>query len=428
MDGDTTMLTAWKRNQFSSSGDSSRLPNSSSGSDQCDGQNDHSQSFQPALCATEHNVLDGSKKRLPSGSDDDDGTIKKNSSNILDALSSGVILLDENLLIRGLNPAAENIIGISQRRACGESLLKLVNDEPEMRDILMRVVTTGEHCANEMRLSSTETHSDERMVDCRVSPILMDDACLLVEIIDVTRRSQISRENALLIQHGAGRQMIRQLAHEIKNPLGGIRGAAQLLERQLEELELREYTDVVISETDRLAALVDTLLGPGGPSNKQPVNVHELIEYVIRIINAEDKRSLSIRREYDPAIPSIDLDRDQLVQAILNLVRNAVVALEGQGTLTLRTRTVTNFTIGETRHRVIVSIEIEDDGPGIPKDMQDSIFYPLVTSRPEGTGLGLPAAQELLSRHNGLIEFESRPGRTVFFVRIPLDQSEEANG
>jgi two-component system nitrogen regulation sensor histidine kinase GlnL len=222
--------------------------------------------------------------------------------------------------------------------------------------------------------------------------------------------------------------MIRQLAHEIKNPLGGIRGAAQLLERQLEEAELREYTDVIISETDRLAALVDTLLGPGGPSNKQPVNVHELIEYVIRIIDAEDQRSLSIRREYDPGLPSIDLDWDQLVQAILNLVQNALAALDGQGTLTLRTRTVNNFTIGETRHRVIASIEIEDDGPGIPKDMQDSIFYPLVTSRPEGTGLGLPAAQELLSRHSGLIEFESRPGRTVFFVLIPLDQSEKMNG
>lgn len=339
-----------------------------------------------------------------------------------------MILLDENLLIRGLNPAAENILGISQRRASGESLLRLVNDEPEMRDILTRVVATGDHYANEMRLSPTEFHSDERIVDCRVSPILTDDARLLVEITDVTRRSQISRENALLIQHGAGRQMIRQLAHEIKNPLGGIRGAAQLLERQLEEAELREYTDVVISETDRLAALVDTLLGPGGPSNKQPVNVHELIEYVIRIIDAEDQRSLSIRREYDPGLPSIDLDRDQLVQAILNLVRNAFAALDGQGTLTLRTRTVNNFTIGETRYRVIASIEIEDDGPGIPKDMQDSIFYPLVTSRPEGTGLGLPTAQELLSRHNGLIEFESRPGRTVFFVRIPLDQSEKANG
>jgi two-component system nitrogen regulation sensor histidine kinase GlnL len=274
-----------------------------------------------------------------------------------------------------------------------------------------------------MRLAPTEVHNDERIVDCRVSPIEADDARLLVEITDVTRRTQISRENALLIQHGAGRQMIRQLAHEIKNPLGGIRGAAQLLERQLDSVELREYTDVVISETDRLAALVDTLLGPGGPPNKQPVNVHELLEYVIKLIEAEEQRALTIRREYDPGLPSIDLDRDQMVQAFLNLVRNAVAALEGHGTLTLRSRAVTNFTIGDTRHRVIATIEIEDDGPGIPVDLQDSVFYPLVTSRPEGTGLGLPAAQELLSRHGGLIEFESRPGRTVFFVRIPLDQT-----
>ena len=338
-------------------------------------------------------------------------------------MSSGIILLDEHLLIVGLNPAAENILGISQRRAQGESLLQLVDDEPEMRDILTRVVATGDHYANEMHLAPTEVHNDERIVDCRVSPVEADEACLLVEITDVTRRSQISRENALLIQHGAGRQMIRQLAHEIKNPLGGIRGAAQLLERQLDDAELREYTDVVISETDRLAALVDTLLGPGGPSNKQPVNVHELLEYVIKLIEAEEQKSLTIRREYDPGLPTIDLDRDQVVQAFLNLVRNAVSALEGHGTLTLRSRAVTNFTIGDKRHRVIATIEIEDDGPGIPTDMQDSVFYPLVTSRPEGTGLGLPAAQELLSRHGGLIEFESRPGRTVFFVRIPLDQT-----
>lgn len=340
-------------------------------------------------------------------------------------MSSGVILLDEHLLIVGLNPAAENILGISHRRAKGESLLQLVDDEPEMRDILTRVVATGNHYANEMRLAPTEVHNDERIVDCHVSPVDTDDACLLVEITDVTRRSQINRENALLIQHGAGRQMIRQLAHEIKNPLGGIRGAAQLLERQLDDAGLREYTDVIISETDRLAALVDTLLGPGGPPNKQPVNVHELLEYVIKLIEAEDQRGITIRREYDPGLPDIDLDRDQMVQAFLNLVRNAVAALEGQGTLTLRSRAVTNFTIGNTRHRVIATIEIEDDGPGIPPEMQDAVFYPLVTSRPEGTGLGLPAAQELLSRHGGLIEFESRPGRTVFFVRIPLDQTSD---
>lgn len=314
------------------------------------------------------------------------------------------------------------MLGISRRRARGHSLLQLVDDEPEMRDILSRVATTGDHYANEMHLAPTEVHAEERIVDCRVSPISIAGATLLVEMTDVTRRTRISRENALLIQHGAGRQMIRQLAHEIKNPLGGIRGAAQLLARQLDDTELHEYTDVVISETDRLAALVDTLLGPGGPPNKQPVNVHELLEYVVRIIEAEGTGKLTIHRDYDPGLPLIDLDRDQMVQAFLNLVRNAATALEGHGAITLRSRAVTNFTIGDVRHRVIASIEIEDDGPGIPTNMQDSVFYPLVTSRPEGTGLGLPAAQELLSRHGGLIEFESRPGRTVFLIRIPLEQ------
>jgi len=238
---------------------------------------------------------------------------------------------------------------------------------------------------------------------------------------DVTRRSRISRENALLIQHGAGRQMIRQLAHEIKNPLGGIRGAAQLLGKQLQNEELEEYTGVIISEADRLAGLVDTLLGPRGPPNKQQSNVHELLEYVVRLIQAEIGDKIDIRRDYDPGLPIMDLDRDQLVQALLNLVRNAVVALGGQGQITLRSRAIMNFTIGDTRHKAIASLEIEDDGPGIPLDMQDSVFYPLVTNRPDGTGLGLPVAQELISRHHGLIEFESRPGRTVFFVRIPLE-------
>ena len=303
--------------------------------------------------------------------------------------------------------------------------MRLLDDEPEMRDILSRVMQSGDHYANEIRLGPTEVHAEERIVDCRVSPLETEDTALLVEMTDVTRRSKISRENALLIQHGAGRQMIRQLAHEIKNPLGGIRGAAQLLEKQLDDEALSEYTDVIINETDRLASLVDTLLGPGGPSNKQPVNVHELLEYVVRIIVAEGQEQISFQRDYDPGLPMIDLDRDQMVQAFLNLVRNAVAALNGQGTITLRSRAVTNFTIGDTRHRVIASIEIEDDGPGIPIDMQDSVFYPLVTSRPEGTGLGLPGAQELLSRHNGLIEFESRPGRTVFLVRIPLEQTEK---
>jgi len=207
--------------------------------------------------------------------------------------------------------------------------LRLLDDEPEMRDILSRVMQSGDHYANEIRLGPTEVHAEERIVDCRVSPLETEDTVLLVEMTDVTRRSKISRENALLIQHGAGRQMIRQLAHEIKNPLGGIRGAAQLLEKQLDDEALSEYTDVIINETDRLASLVDTLLGPGGPSNKQPVNVHELLEYVVRIIVAEGQEQISFQRDYDPGLPMIDLDRDQMVQAFLNLVRNAVAALEG---------------------------------------------------------------------------------------------------
>ena len=221
----------------------------------------------------------------------------------------------------------------------------------------------------------------------------------------------------------AGRRMIRQLAHEIKNPLGGLRGAAQLLDRQLDSEELREYTSVIISEADRLAGLVDTLLGPGGPPNKQAINLHEPLEYVVRLIEPGRER-ISIRRDYDPGLPLFLLDRDQMVQAFLNLLQNASTALDGQGEITVRTRAIMNFTIGDIRHRAVASIEIEDDGPGIPSDLQDSIFYPLVTSRPEGTGLGLPTAQELISRHGGLIEFESRPGRTVFFVRIPLDEPE----
>lgn len=329
-------------------------------------------------------------------------------------------------MITALNPAAENILGISSKRARGESLQRLVGDEPELREILSRVIETGDHYANELHLPPTEVCAEQRIIDCRVSPLLIGSAVLLVEMTDVTRRQKISRENALLIQHGAGRQMIRQLAHEIKNPLGGIRGAAQLLERQLANVEQTEYTDVIISETDRLADLVDTLLGPGGPPDKQPQNVHELLEYVVRIVAAEDQKSLSIRREYDPGLPDIELDRDQIVQALLNLVRNAAKALGGQGTITLRSRAITNFTIGDRRHRVIASIEIEDDGPGIPRDMQDSVFYPLITTHPEGTGLGLPAAQELISRHGGLIEFESRPGRTVFFVRLPLQLDDVA--
>lgn len=336
-------------------------------------------------------------------------------------LNTAVIIVDASLIIQDMNPAAENLLGVSRRRASGQSLLQLLGDGQTLRDILNRTLESGVTYANEMQLGPTEAHAEERIIDCRVSLLQQppEPNRVLIEMHDVTRRARISRENALIIQHGAGRQMIRQLAHEIKNPLGGLRGAAQLLDRQLDSDELREYTSVIISEADRLANLVDTLLGPGGPPQKRPVNVHELLEYVVRLTEPA-RQSITLFRDYDPGLPLINLDRDQMVQAILNILQNASAALEGQGLIQLRTRAIMNFTIGNVRHAAVASIEIEDDGPGIPPELQDSVFYPLVTSRPDGTGLGLPAAQELISRHGGLIEFESRPGRTVFYLRIPL--------
>lgn len=259
-------------------------------------------------------------------------------------------------------------------------------------------------------------------LDCRVSPYPDGaDGDMLLEITDVTSRARITRDNALISQHDIGRKIVRQLAHEIKNPLGGLRGAAQLLRRQLGEEALTEYTDVIIGEADRLAALVDSLLGPGGMTEKREVNIHDVLEHVARLVTAgAGHDTLHVHRDYDPSLPVLMLDRDQMIQAILNVVVNAIAAAGENGHVTLRTRAITNYTIGDVRHRVIASIEIEDDGPGVSPEIADSIFYPLVTGRSDGTGIGLPLSQELINRHGGLIEFTSRPGQTIFQIRLPI--------
>lgn len=365
----------------------------------------------------------------PGKGPDDDDAERSLAFDIVDNLYTSIFVLDRELLILAINPAGESLLGISRQRSRGRSLLQLLGNDRKFSDVLERVLLTGQTFADELKLGPVEVNGDDRVVDCRVSSMRSGGRdLLLVELSDVTRRSRISRENALIVQHGAGRQMIRQLAHEIKNPLGGLRGAAQLLARQLPEEELKEYTSVIISEADRLASLVDTLLGPGGPPDKKPVNIHELLEYVLKLVQPQAGFALRIRREYDPGLPLIDLDRDQMVQAFLNLLQNAATALAGQGEIVVRSRATTNFTIGDVRHRAIASIEIEDDGPGIPPELADSVFYPLVTGRPDGTGLGLPVAQDLVSRHGGLIEFESRPGKTVFFVRLPLKPTGSGKG
>jgi len=323
-----------------------------------------------------------------------------------------------------MNAAAENLLGTSRDRALARSFTDLLDDEKAVTPVLEQALANEASFTFDVGLPASDGRPAERAIECRASVLDSPEVetMLIVELIDITRRARINRENALLVQHGAGRQMVRQLAHEIKNPLGGLRGAAQLLARELDSRHLEEYTDVIISEADRLAALVDTLLGPGGPPSKTYVNLHELLEYVLKLLEPAIGDAPEVCREYDPGLPDLFLDRDQIVQALINVMQNALAALAGQGTLTLRTQAELNFTINDVRYPVVALIDVEDDGPGIPPELQDSVFYPLVTSRPEGTGLGLPIAQELISRHNGMIEFESRPGRTVFSVRIPLLQ------
>jgi two-component system nitrogen regulation sensor histidine kinase GlnL len=256
------------------------------------------------------------------------------------------------------------------------------------------------------------------VVDCSAN--LLDSGNVLLELADTTRQQRMNREAALLTQLDGNRLMVRQLAHEIKNPLGGLRGAAQLLERELPEETLREYTRLIIREADRLRALVDNLLGPGAPPRKVDINLHELVDHVYRLLSNDADAGVHIKRDYDPSLPPIHVDRDQIIQTMLNLGRNAMQAVGSAGHVILRTRALIGATIGTRRHRVVAKIEFEDDGPGVPAEYADKIFYPLVTSRPEGTGLGLAVAQDLANRHGGLIEFDSRPGRTVFTLLLPL--------
>jgi two-component system nitrogen regulation sensor histidine kinase GlnL len=245
----------------------------------------------------------------------------------------------------------------------------------------------------------------------------------LLELADATQRQRISRESDLLARLESSRLMIRQLVHEIKNPLGGLRGAAQLLARELHDPSLHEYTGVIIGEADRLTALVDSIAGPGRPPLRSLVNVHELCEHVFHLLRAEARASVLVERDYDPSLPNAMLDRNQIIQALLNVARNALQALGERGRVTLRTRALSNVTIGLVRHKLVGSLQVEDNGPGVPPELRASIFYPLVTGRANGTGLGLAVAQDLVTRHGGLIEFASEPGRTVFTLLLPLTEA-----
>jgi two-component system, NtrC family, nitrogen regulation sensor histidine kinase GlnL len=344
-------------------------------------------------------------------------------TDLLDALSTGIVMLDAQLCAIYANVAAQDLLAFSLNKARGRPFSDFLQDANGFTGVLRRALQTGEGIADrELSVRPLGSPRDSRTLDVTITPLegQITGTHLLLELADTTQRQRISRENDLLARLDGSRLMVRQLAHEIKNPLGGLRGAAQLLERELQEAELREYTRVIIGEADRLATLVDSIAGPSRAPHKTLINVHEICEHVYHLLRAEARAAVIVERDYDPSLPDSMLDRHQMIQALLNVARNALQALGDVGRITLRSRALSNVSIGPARHRLVASLQVEDNGPGVPEALRSSIFYPLVTGRPNGTGLGLAVAQELVTRNGGLIEFESQPGRTVFTLLLPL--------
>ncbi|GAB6039908.1 nitrogen regulation protein NR(II) [Endothiovibrio diazotrophicus] len=347
------------------------------------------------------------------------------SQRILDNLTSAVLLLDRDLRLTYVNPAAEMLFALSARQATGLRIAELLSKDAEFVQGLRDAVDSGHpHTVRERALKLPGGR--QVTVDCTVNPVIEPGLppALLVEMIHVDRHLRIAREEQLIAQHQATRALIRGLAHEIKNPLGGLRGAAQLLERELPNETLREYTEVIIAEADRLRNLLNRMLGPNTLPRREPVNLHHLMERVRKVVEAEKSTGVTVIRDYDPSIPDLNADPDQLIQALLNIVRNALQAVGEKGKITLRSRVQRRFTIGHRLYRLVARVDVIDNGPGVPAELRENLFYPMVTGRPDGTGLGLTIAQSLVNQHDGLIECESRPGRTCFTFLLPFDEPE----
>ena len=353
---------------------------------------------------------------------DESRLVTRVEQNVLDNLSTAVLLFDRDLRLVYINPAGEMLFDVSTRQLLGQEVSALFQcaDREAGRHLRTAWISGQPLTEREILLSIS---GREVTVDCTVVPLPDADGGTLVELQQIDRQLRIGREEQLLAQHKATRDLIRGLAHEIKNPLGGLRGAAQLLAAELQGPELHEYTDVIISEADRLQALVDRMLGP----NKLPaivdVNIHHVLERVRQLVEAESGADLDIVRDYDPSIPELRGDADQLIQAFLNLARNAARAMHGVGRITLRSRVQRQYTIGSHSYKYVIQVDVIDNGPGIPDELRERLFYPMVSGSADGVGLGLSIAQSLVQRHGGLFECSSKPGKTVFTVLLPLELS-----
>lgn len=342
---------------------------------------------------------------------------------ILDSLGTAVLVFDPQLRLTYINQAGEMMLAHSARHACGKSVHELVINADTLQQQLAGAITSEQVITKHGCLLQLPDAQDLR-VNCTFTPLtgVAGVSGVLLELRQIDHHLRIEQEEYLITQQQATHALVRGLAHEIKNPLGGLRGAAQLLEREIADTALKEYTQIIIREADRLQALMDRMLGPNNLPNMQPVNIHSVLQRVRELVLIEAGAGLQINQDYDPSLPELQADPDLLVQAVLNIVRNAAQALEGKGEITLRTRVLRHFNIGARKYRLVARIEVIDNGPGVDAALSKQIFYPMVTSRSDGTGLGLSIAQALISRHGGLIDCNSRPGETVFTILLPLDR------
>jgi len=344
----------------------------------------------------------------------------------LEFLATAVVVLDQRFVVRHANQAAENLLGTGAKSLIGQPFLPLfAGDAALEKSLAEALVTHWDYSAQ--NVSYARPGREPLPLSCTLTRIDVSETPLLAELRPIEQQLRLAREERLIGEQQANRELIRNLAHEIKNPLGGLRGSAQLLERELDRAELREYTQVIIKEADRLQSLMDRLLTPHRAPRVAALGIHEVLERVRSLVLAEFSAGIRIVCDYDPSLPDLVGDKEQLIQAVLNVVRNAAQALAcagaraGKGgSITLRTRAVRQATLLRQRHKLALELQVIDNGPGVPEDIRERIFNPLVSGRDGGSGLGLSLAQTFVHYHRGVIECDSRPGRTVFRILLPL--------
>ena len=347
-------------------------------------------------------------------------------TSLLDNLTTAIILLDKDLHVIYINPAAEALLETSDRHSHNTYIGDVLLNVKELVKALKNVKDNGvTFIARKVKLVKANTN--RLTVDYSASRLIYEnDTYIMLEIQELDRSYNISRKEMLISNHETTLGLVRGLGHEIKNPIGGIRGAAQLLAEELADNNLKDYTNVIIEEADRLVGLIDRLTGQYQKPALQQLNIHEVLERVYNLVIAETRGSIEVEKDYDPSIPEITGDMAQLIQAVLNIVRNAMQSLtESEPAvknpkIIIRTRTVNHVTIGSVMHKMVARIEIIDNGPGIKQDHLETIFYPLISGRANGTGLGLSLSQNILKNHNGLIECDSHEGETCFTISLPL--------